>query len=87
MAQWRAWLWIWPESGSATKAEDTLFRVVFDAPKVPGVRLVRPSSSPRLSAVGIAEGDMCGPAMQGFIAQVWSKPLSRTKEQIRTWGI
>lgn len=25
MAQWKAWLWIWPESGSATKTENTLF--------------------------------------------------------------
>ena len=38
-------------------------------------------------AVDIAEGNMCGPAMRGSIAQPWSKTLSRIKEHVGTWEI
>jgi hypothetical protein len=34
-------------------------------------------------AVDIAEGNMCGTAMRGSIAQPWSKTLSRTKGACR----
>jgi hypothetical protein len=37
-------------------------------------------------AVDIVEGNMCGFAMQGFIAQPWSKTLSRTKGTSRNLG-
>ena len=37
-------------------------------------------------AVDIAEGNMCGPAMRGSIAQPWSKTLSRTKGTSRNLG-
>ena len=34
----------------------------------------------------IVEGNMCGPAMRGSIAQPWSKTLSRTKGRRRNLG-
>ena len=37
-------------------------------------------------AVDRAEGNMCGPAMRGSIAQPWSKTLSRTKGTSRNLG-
>jgi hypothetical protein len=37
-------------------------------------------------AVDIVEGNMCGPAMRGSIAQPWSKTLSRTKGTSRNLG-
>jgi hypothetical protein len=37
-------------------------------------------------AVDSAEGNMCGPAMRGSIAQPWSKTLSRTKGTSRNLG-
>jgi hypothetical protein len=37
-------------------------------------------------AVDIVEGNMCGPAMRGSIAQPWSKTLSRTKGRRRNLG-
>ena len=37
-------------------------------------------------AVDIVEGNMCGPAMRGSIAQPWSKTLSRTKGACRNLG-
>jgi hypothetical protein len=36
--------------------------------------------------VDIAEGNMCGPAMRGSIAQPWSKIPSRTKGACRNLG-
>jgi hypothetical protein len=37
-------------------------------------------------AVDIVEGNMCGPAMRGSIAQPWSKTLSRTKRKTSELG-
>jgi hypothetical protein len=37
-------------------------------------------------AFDIAEGNMCGTAMRGSIAQPWSKTLSRTKGASRNLG-
>ena len=37
-------------------------------------------------AVDIVEGNMCGPAMRGSIAQPWSKTLSPTKGRRRNLG-
>jgi hypothetical protein len=37
-------------------------------------------------AVDIAEGNMCGSAMRGSIAQPWSKNPSRTKGRRRNLG-
>ena len=38
-------------------------------------------------AVDIAEGNMCGTAMRGSIAQPWSKTYHAQKEQVGTWEI
>jgi hypothetical protein len=37
-------------------------------------------------AVDIVEGNICGPAMRGSIAQPWSKTLSRAKGRRRNLG-